>query len=506
MKYRILFLSILPLLIMSCSRENNRGSSSLSSTSNPSSENIDVSFVALNDLHGVVDPRNNKEVGITKVATYLKDKKAQGSLLLNSGDMYQGTFVAGYDYGETISKVMKDIDFDSYTLGNHEFDWGIDLIKQNEVTLGKKFLGANIYTYPEKKKATDLGESYIIKTINEGTPNELKVGIIGAIGEDQITSITSTYVTNYTFVDPAPIIKDISKDLKDNQGCNIVVADIHASIEQINANEISKYVDAVFLAHTHRETYDEINNVPFIQGGRYSEAVAELTLTYNKTNKSVKNKSHNIQKLAKLNLKEDESAKQIIDAQRVITDPIGNRKLGTSSNYLSTGDMSCFYSKIAYEKAVDLGYNVDFVLFNPARYSLEPGEIKYSSLFETNPFNNDLYILSTNGYTIYREAITFGRQMGYNPKGIDLNSISQQKSTWYEVLVYDYNGFHIGLDESGNKYYDYFAASFTGVEKHSPIHLEGVEVLDLTVSRLEKNPTIISSDFSGNYFINQGLY
>lgn len=497
MKTKYLLVFLLPLLISSCGRRN-----SPTSTSQQSSDSIDVSFVALNDFHGVVEPRNKKEVGLKKIAKYLKDKKSEGAVLLNSGDSYQGTFISGYDKGITVSKVFKDIDFDAYTIGNHEFDWGIDTIKQTETELGKKFLGANIYTYPGKEKCSDLGQSYTIKTINEGTNNEIKVGIIGVIGEDQITSIVSTVAANYTFVDPTPIVKDLANELRSQKGCNIVVADYHASNMQVNSDEVSKYVDAVFLAHTHQQTYDEVNGVPFIQGGRYGEAVSEITLTVNKKDKTVTNKSHKIQNLSSLNLEDDSKATEIIDAQKKITDPIGNVVIGTSPSYMSTEDMSCYYSKISYEKAVNLGYNVDFVLFNSARYYLDGGQFNYSALYETNPFKNKLYILSTNGYTIYRETAKFKRQMGYNPNEINISDLESQKSTWYEVLVYDYNGLHINLDESGNKYYDYFAASFSGAEKHTPTLLDGLDAFELALESLQKNPTITTSDYSGNKFIN----
>lgn len=497
MKKIYLFLLLIPILLVGCSR----GNKTSSSTSSTIDENIDVSFVALNDFHGIVSPRSNNEVGLTKLAKYLKTKKAEGSVLINSGDSYQGSFIAGYDKGIMVSEIFKDIDFDAYTIGNHEFDWDIDSIKSQEVVLGKKFLGANIYNYPENTKSSDLGESYTIKTINEGKPNEIKIGIIGVIGKNQLSSIVSTTVANYTFVDPTPIVKSLSSELRNDKGCNIVIADYHAPFEEVDSAEISKYVDAVFLAHTHQETYNEVNNVPFLQGGRYGEAVAELTLTVNKVKKTVTNKSHQIERLSSLRLEDDLTALTIVNKQKVTTDPIGNEIIGTSSSYLNTENLSCFYSKIAYD-SLSTSNTIDFVLFNSARYSLKSGQFTYASLYETNPFKNKLYILSVNGHTIWRETMNFTRQFGYNPNNIDISSLENKKTTWYEVLVYDYNGLHINLDANGNKYYDYFAASFSGAEKHTPKLLENEEVLSLTVNRLKENPTITTSDYSGTNFIN----
>lgn len=499
MKYRYLWMLIVPLLVASCSRV--KTTSSTSSSIQPQKDDVDISFVAINDFHGIVEPRNQKEVGLAKLTSYLKDKKSKGAVLLNNGDSYQDSFLAGYDKGITISKIFKDIDFDAYTIGNHEFDWGIQSIKDNEAVLGKKFLGANIYSYPEKTKYNELGELYTIKTLNEGLENQVKIGIIGVIGEKQITSITSTNVENITFVNPDPIVIELSTELKNNQGCDIVIANYHAPIDQLNAQEVSKYVDAVFLGHTHQETYDEINGVPFIQGGRYGEAASEITLTFNKKTQKVKNKAHKIQHLRDLSLLNDENASTIINNQKKITDPIGNAKIGTSSAYLEDKDMSCYYSKIIYEKAANLGYTADFVLFNVARYHLKPGEFTYSQLYETNPFQNKIYMLSVNGYTIYREALYYQRQFGYNPNNINIYELETQKNVWYDVLTYDYNGLHIGISEDGSKYYDQFAASFTPAAKHTPYLIDNIEALSAAVEKLKENPTISASDYSGNNFV-----
>lgn len=486
MKFSRLSLLVLPLLLCSCSSNKSTG--------------IDVSFVALNDFHGIVESRSQSEAGLNKVASYLIEKKKEGAILLNSGDSFQGTYFSGSDKGETISKIFKEIDFDAYTIGNHEFDWGINQIANIESYLGTKFLGANIYNYPSKTKSENIGAPYTIKTINPGTNKEIKIGIIGVIGEDQITSINSKIVEDITFVNPNPIVKDLSSELR-AAGCQIVVADYHASFEQVDSEEISKCVDAVFLAHTHQQFYEEVNGVPFIQGGRNGEAVSEITLTI-KNNKNVSLKSHNIQQLNNVKIDINSTISKIISDRKEVIDPIGTKVLGTTDTTINSDAMSCFYSKIAYEKVADLGYNIDFVLFNTSRYSLNQGNITYASLYDTHPFMNSLYILSVNGYSIYRETTTLHRQFGYNVHNIDIYSLQDQKSTWYDVIVFDYNGFHINVDENGNKYYDQFAASFTPAAKHAPTLIENYNVFDLAIERLEKNPTIHTSDFCGFGFIN----
>ena len=73
MKYRYLWMLIVPLLVASCSRV--KTTSSTSSSIQPQEDDVDISFVAINDFHGIVEPRNQKEVGLAKLTSYLKDKK-----------------------------------------------------------------------------------------------------------------------------------------------------------------------------------------------------------------------------------------------------------------------------------------------------------------------------------------------------------------------------------------------------------------------------------------------
>ena len=119
---------------------------------------------------------------------------------------------------------MNEIEFDCFTLGNHEFDWGVSMIQNNQKRKGDNgyqtpFLAANIYQYDMDSKEigdyAQLGEKYTIKTLENG----LKVGIIGVIGKDQITSISSQHVDDYIFLDPVPIIQDLSDELKTKKRC-----------------------------------------------------------------------------------------------------------------------------------------------------------------------------------------------------------------------------------------------------------------------------------------------
>ena len=180
-------------------------------TSDFSLDSIPINLTAVNDFHGQVDEvADENKVGLAKMSTYLKQRKRAGDILINNGDMYQGSFIANYDKGKFLTYAFRNIGFDATVLGNHEFDWGIQPIIDNPELIEDYYLCANIFEYPKAGdywQKSNLGQDYKIITLYEDTPYEVKVGVIGVIGIDQITSITSTIVKDYVFLDPTQIVK-----------------------------------------------------------------------------------------------------------------------------------------------------------------------------------------------------------------------------------------------------------------------------------------------------------
>ena len=84
------------------------GSSTSSGGVDPELDAIPVNFTAINDFHGQVDEEaGDYRVGLAKMTTYLKDRKAAGDVLLCSGDNYQGSYQCFDDKGKLVSETFK---------------------------------------------------------------------------------------------------------------------------------------------------------------------------------------------------------------------------------------------------------------------------------------------------------------------------------------------------------------------------------------------------------------
>lgn len=499
MRLKHIVLSFITLFILSgC------GNNSSSSTSVPQTKTGSIDLYCINDYHGQISKENHSyyyEGGIARFGTYLNKKTAEnptGSIFLNAGDLWQDTFDSAKNKGELMMKSMVELNCEAMALGNHEFDWGQETIKENrkiaenENNITKcNFLGANIYHYEDgqaKDHADELCSSYKIVE-RQG----FKIGIIGAIGEKQLTSITSSIVENITFLNPIPIVKQISDDLKTNHGCELVIYLFHGSSDQVGYKELSAisstsgkhYVDAGFLGHTHQFESVFYNGVPWIQSYQHGAVLGHVNLKIAETSpqSGVFNSScyYYPDYSSKDNYKgreengygfgsdsiyaQDElaSIKMMVD-QYLTPEFISDKKRNVATlinhnNYVGEeiGNILAKATSEYINKITDpVIPKIDVVINNGNRDTIElqsSGKLTNEELFNLCPFTNKTIIASVLGKDIYSECVRFGSPY-YLPGEA---SITINKNKYYNVACIDY----LLLHKNVNRQYDYFS-SYSG--------------------------------------------
>lgn len=486
----------------SVSSESSSSSSSLSQSSSSSQSQYTtrtVDLFAINDFHGAIQP-SGYEMGAVKNFSYLKQKaQTENTVVLGSGDFFQGSIESNYNRGALVTELMIEAGFTAYTLGNHDFDWGSTYINQNRNLAPKvsnetdnvPFLGANIFNYNIETKtvgthADDLCESYATKTLENG----LKIGIIGTIGSDQITSIASEYADPYTFLDPATYVKQYSNELRAN-GCDVIVWDNHAGsndsltssynydLTQTSSVSGKRYVDAVFCSHTHNHEKAMVNGVPIIQGQNNGRGLGEISLIIDKNgNISCSKYSYYYDNVYASNFMAsttaDNTIQEVVDYYAVETTPLANKVIGTSNGVFtkknSSGEASVSNLMVAaaadyINKSDDLkNLGITAVIANQGRADIYEGDITYSDLFKAVPFDNNYLILNVIGSDIINEA-----QISNNSTYLmDVNQ-KYYYSSYYKIAVLDYLGTHRDSDRE----YDYFSSLSYGGEVLGQINAQG---------------------------------
>ena len=286
---RIIILAFFTLLITACVEDKNED------------QVYKINIYALNDFHGAIF-ETERELGIARIGDFLikeKTNKPDSTVILSAGDMFQGTAVSSSTKGKVVVDAMNIIGFDAMTLGNHEFDWGIEgITRYHDQNLENgeanfPFLAANVYQ-KSIDNYVDWVKPYVV--IERG---DFKIGVLGLIGEAQTGSILSSIIEDYQFTNQIDAIKKYVPILRNEENCDIVIVSSHDNTNSINGQIAyltdEYYVDAVINGHTHN-FYAEAN---------YRDEKAPLIVIQSKNNGEY---------LGKITLEIDPETKKVLDA------------------------------------------------------------------------------------------------------------------------------------------------------------------------------------------------
>lgn len=399
-----------------------------------------ISMYGLNDLHGAIFEENG-EPGLAKISSYIKEKRAQnkeGTLVFSSGDMFQGTAVASLTKGRVVVDAMNEMGFDAMAIGNHEFDWGIEEIEKfvdNDPKNGEMnfpLLGANIIT-KETGEAVTFTKAY---TVIEKAG--LKIGVVGAIGDYQETSILTSIIAPYEFTDSyTALVKNI-KILRETEECDLVIALVHDDTSSINEQLASlkgnERIDAVFNGHTHRyyayeEGRDNDVALPIVQSSYNGSYVGTINLVYDyKLKKVVEVSAENVN-VARRSLKADKKITNIFNNYQEYID-IAEEDFGIAGVTINKGDFTQWAVKALLEEN-----RADAAFFNEGGirtgFPLYSGsDVTYGSIFKMMPFDNKIVITYLTGAQIKAISNTL---VSYIKDGENL-----QNNQLYKVATIDY--------------------------------------------------------------------
>ena len=430
----------------------------------PSSGELSVNIVAVNDFHGAIEA-SGSDIGLAAMGTYFRQQaETPNTLILDQGDTWQGSIYSNYNHGQLINDVYSYAHVSARTIGNHDFDWGVAAIKHNTARTyaGYKVpvLGANVYNYTFSTKTegstqqADIGKSTVQYTLKNG----LKVGVVGVIGRDQITSINSQFTQDICFKNHIPIIKQEATNLR-SAGCDIVICSIHADEDAVKGNGLADYVDLVLCAHSHHSEISQEGDLVYAQFGSYGTQVGKITLTYNCGTNQVTNTTVNSLNKTQINSaigSVDTNVSNLIkhyndQCTAAASEVVASNVSGAFGANYELPNLMC---KAVYDQAAAENYDVVLSYCNQARTSFTSYKTSwtYEDLYQAFPFDNVIYIVEVYGSDILSEIKGYNN-VYYNPS-FTKQVVRTQK---YRIACLDYLLFHT----NSSRYYDYFS-SFNG--------------------------------------------
>lgn len=217
-----------------------------------------LTILHTNDVHSRIEPfpmdgsRNEGQGGASRRASLIKKIRSREKevLLLDAGDIFQGTPYFNFFGGELEMKLMSEMKYDAATIGNHDFDGGVDGLNKQLVHANFPLLVGN-YNFDN---TVLKGKTQEYKIWQKG---EIKVGVFG-IGIELDSLVPKSLYKETQYLDPLSNALRLSQQLKYDEKCDLVICLSHLGykyesrkMSDVVLAENSKDIDIIIGGHTH---------------------------------------------------------------------------------------------------------------------------------------------------------------------------------------------------------------------------------------------------------------
>lgn len=415
-----------------------------------------ISLIGTNDLHGAISR-------LPLLAGYVNNLRAArkadggGVLLVDGGDMFQGTLESNLGEGADIVRAYNQIGYNATAVGNHEFDYGPE---------GLQVIAKSIEDDPRgalKKRAGEAKFPFLVSNIlDEKSGNRIswpnmpastlveiageKIGIIGASTE---STPFSTMPANFLGLRMAPAAQAIVTEAKAlrGQGAQIVIVAMHIGSKCTDLGhpnddascdkheELFKVlddlpqgtVDAIVAGHTHAAIAHRLHGIPVIESYSAGRAFGRIDLRVSPDGHVTGAKLFTPQDLCPDNkdtcapMYEGKQVEVDAEVQKIADEALakaGERrkeKLGVTlaqpvlrsyDHESAEGNLFCDLMLAAHPDA-----QVALTNGGGLRADLPAGELTYGQLFEAMPFDNRFAIVDVQGKHI-RKLVSANLQKG----------------------------------------------------------------------------------------------
>lgn len=236
---------------------------------------IRLTILHTNDTHSHIDPfpvdhaKYPDQGGVMRRAGLIQQIREENNhvLLLDAGDIFQGTPYFNMYHGELEMKLMSKMGYDAATMGNHDFDAGIDGFDKTLPYVNFPFVCSN-YNFDDTILQGKTQPYHIIKK------GPLKVGILGlGIELDGLVSKNNYLETQY--LNPVEKAQQFADFLKEEENCDVVICLSHLGYQY----KSKKVCDTIIA--------EETSNIDLIIGGHTHTFLPEPKALKNKNGKQV---------------------------------------------------------------------------------------------------------------------------------------------------------------------------------------------------------------------------
>ena len=372
-------------------------------------------FLSTNDFHGQLltgKTVSGKPVGGAAYnMTYINEKRAlnpYGTLLLDAGDIMQGTPISNLLWGASVVDVYNHMGYNVATVGNHEFDWGQARLQERIEQAEFPIVVANIFN-----ANTDTRPSWAIPTVMFDVKGQ-QIGVIGVTSESTASIVMPGNLDGLDLRPVGPIVAQYATELR-AAGADIVVVLAHmpdvynkvVSGEMLNVAQPG--VDLIISGHSHSGWTDKINGIPIIQQYSSGTAIGVSNLGYDRREGKVINSVLQVVTTYNEGKTPDPEIGALVAEYESelsgIMNSVKGATLGSISRTTNAAGESPMGNLIADAQRWKGGTQIAFMNPGGVRSSIEyssyPHNITFGDIFTVQPFDNKLMTLKLTGSQIY---------------------------------------------------------------------------------------------------------
>ena len=381
-----------------------------------SNKTNDINIIYTTDVHSGID----KNIGYSSLYAFKENLEKTNNYvtLVDSGDFIQGDFIGSISQGEYAVEIMNEVHYDIVTLGNHEFDYGMDILKDRINELNSEVTSCNFTYIGHKENKFSKVKPYIIKQYGSK-----KVGYVGVTTPSTLVDSNPDH-----FIEDGEFAYDFGgsskegfyKIVQDNiDACKKDGADYVIILSHLGSiKENSPFASLDVIANTSGAT-------AFLDG--HAHASVPWTILKNKNNEDtlLVEAGYKLNNFASLTIKEDgslsyeffdkyeEKSSKIDEAINKINakaDEIGNKVIANIDVDLKISDENGIRmvrnretpiaNLVADSYRTISGANIGVVNGGGVRDNLAKGNVTYKDIAAVHPFGNYLKVKKTTGATI----------------------------------------------------------------------------------------------------------
>lgn len=348
-----------------------------------------------NDLHGFVESYD--QGGLERLAYLIEQYRflyPGEVVLLDAGDFAMGTPLSGTFFGIPTAQVMASLKYDAVALGNHEFDWGQERMKDLAAATGAPVLCANLVS-------TDGTSEPPYPSYTTVERNGVKLNIVGLVASDTQRRVPHESTEGWLFLEPDQALRLVTPTLPP---ADALIALNHLGFDDDRklAQAVSK-IDLIVGGHSHTTLFKphQEAGVPIVQAGSYARYLGVLIVMVDTAKDRLRIEDYKlIPALAAAGVGQE--AKAIVERYAGELRPILSRQIANARHAVpKQSDGSSFDTPLGnlvadifrYQSGTDIAlYNRDGV-----RSSMAAGPLTVGQLHELFPYDDAVTVIQATG-------------------------------------------------------------------------------------------------------------